>query len=250
MAIAHTPAELTAKLEAYQHSRGAVLSVALRDRRNGETFNFRGTWRSETLSIVKVLIMATVLRRCQERGSSLPSTQAAQAWAMITRSDNDAADALLKSVGAATVRRVVRLYGLTNTVIQSGTEDGEDDWWGYSTTTALDQLRLLTGLVEGKSVISAANRTYLTGLMAQVCTAQQWGICAPPLPTNVRWNTKNGWGGRDDGYRANSIGHVSGNGRDYEAVVLSRTPHELPYARETVNGISQILYDAMASPLH
>ena len=75
------------------------------------------------------------------------------------------------------------------------------------------------------------------------------GVCAPPLPTSVRWSTKNGWGGRDDGYRANSIGHISGNGRDYEAVVLSRTPHDLAYARETVSGVSTILYDAMASPL-
>ena len=249
VSTARTPAELTAELEAYRRSRGATLSVALRDRRNRDTYSLRGTWRNETLSIVKVLIMATVLHQCQELGTRLTSQQVADASAMITRSDNEATNALLTWVGATNVREVAKRYGLTSTVIQSGTEDGEDDWWGYSTTTALDQLRLLTGLVEGNKVISSANRAYLTGLMASVTPVQRWGVCAPPLPTNIRWNTKNGWGGRDDGYRANSIGHISGNGRDYEAVVLSRTPRDLPYARETVSGVSRILYDAMASPL-
>lgn len=250
VATPRTPAELSAKLEAYGRSRGATFSVALRDRRNRAVYSLRGTWRSETLSIVKVLIMATVLHECQERGTSLTPQQVGQASAMITRSDNDAADALLTWVGVAEVREIAKRYGLASTVIQAGTEDGEDDWWGYSTTTALDQLRLLTGLLGGSSVLSTANRNYLTGLMGSVTPPQRWGICTPPLPTNVRWTTKNGWGGREDGYRANSIGHISGNGRDYEAVVLSRTPRDRAYARDTVSGISQILYDAMASPLH
>lgn len=250
-----TTAELTAKLEAYRQSRDATLGVALVDRHTGKTFGFHSSWRNEMVSLVKVLILATVLRRCQERSSSLSREQSALAFTMITRSDNDAANKLLTWAGVDQVRRTARLSGLTDTVIQGGTEDGESDWWGYSTTTPIDQLRTLANLVHGTRVITAANRDYLVRLMSQVVPAQRWGVCTPPLPTSVRWTAKNGWGERAGGYRANSIGHISGNGRDYDAVILARTPHkpaytvERQYAFDTVSGVSRILYDALAHPI-
>lgn len=244
-----TRAQLTAKLTAYQRSRGGTFSVGLYDRRNYSVFKYRPTWRNETLSIVKVLIMATVLRRCQERKVNLTKTQAEQAYAMITRSDNDAANALLTWAGVSNVRRVAGLYDLTSTVIQGGTTAGASNWWGYSTTTARDQLRLIHDVIWGTSVITVANREYLKRLMAQVTPTQRWGVCAPPLPTSNAWNTKNGWGPRTGGYRLNSVGHISGNGRDYVAVILSRAPEGYYYGRDTVNGISKILYAAMAHPL-
>lgn len=250
-----TAARLSARLRAFERSRNVTVSVALIDHQHHSTFSFRSDRRTETLSILKVLILVTALRRSQERGARLSRQQAAQASAMITRSDNRAAGAMLTEVGAAEVRRVARLCGLTSTVIQDGTEDGRPDWWGYSTTNARDQLRLLSGLVRRDSVISATDCAYLTGLMSRVTPSQRWGVCAPPLPPTVRWNTKNGWGGREDGFRANSIGHISGNGRDYDAVILARSPRNAVYAREraygfeTASGVSQILYDALAHPL-
>ncbi|MFC6707588.1 serine hydrolase [Flexivirga alba] len=174
-----TAAQLTAKLKAYQASRGGTFSVALYDRRNYKTFSYQGTWRNETLSIVKVLIMATVLRRCQERHVNLTTTQVAQAYAMITRSDNTAANALLSWAGVSNVRRVAGLYGMKSTVIQGGTTAGASNWWGYSTTTAQDQIVLMTGIIWGTSVISVANREYLKRLMAQVISSQRWGVSAP-----------------------------------------------------------------------
>jgi len=255
VAVARTAAQLAAKLDAYRVDRGGTFGVALYDRRDRSTFHYRSTWHNETLSTVKVLIMATVLRRCQERGVSLSTAQVAQARAMITESDNDAADALLTWSGLADVRRVARLFGLSSTVVQGGTRDGEDGWWGYSTTTADDLLTLLTGLVWGRTVLTATHRNYLESLMSQIIAIQRWGVCAPPLPATVRSSTKNGWGGRKDGYRANSLGHISGNGRDYAAVILSRAPYRSDYTIErehafaTVNGVSRILYDAMERPL-
>lgn len=244
-----TATQLTAKLKAYQSSRGGTFGVALYDRRNHHTFTYQGTWRNETLSIVKVLIMATVLRRCQERKVNLTSTQVSQAYAMITRSDNTATNALLTWAGVSNVRRVAGLYGMTSTVIQGGTTAGASNWWGYSTTTPRDQIVLMTGIIWGTTVISVANRDYLKRLMAQVTSSQRWGVCVPPLPTSNAWNTKNGWGPRTGGYRLNSVGHIYGNGRTYNAVILSRAPQGFYYGRDTVNGVSKILYAAMASPL-
>lgn len=244
-----TAAQLTAKLKSYQASRGGSFSVALYDRRNHRTFTYQGSWRNETLSTIKVLIMATVLRRCQEGKVNLTKTQVAQAKAMITRSDNTATNALLTWAGVSNVRRVAGLYGMKSTVIQGGTTAGASNWWGYSTTTAQDQIVLMTGIIWGTSVISVANRDYLKRLMAQVTSSQRWGVCAPPLPTSNAWNTKNGWGPRTGGYRLNSIGHIYGNGRNYNAVILSRAPKGFYYGRDTVNGVSKILYAAMAQPL-
>lgn len=255
VSVPRTPAQLTAKLDAYRRVRGGTFGVALHDARGDQTFNYGASWRTEMFSAVKVLIVATALRRCQERGIALTSAQTADVHAAITRSDNRAASALLTWAGLGNVQRVARLYGLTDTVIRGGTEAGQPDWWGYSTTSADDMLTLLRGVVSGTSVITAANGRYLKSLMSQVIPAQRWGVCAPPLPTNLAWRTKNGWGRRDDGYHANSIGHITGNGRTYNAVILSRSPHrpvytvERQYAFDTVNGISKILYDAMAAPL-
>lgn len=244
-----TAAQLTTKLHSYQANRGGIFSVALYDRRNYKTFTYQGTWRNETLSTVKVLIMATVLRRCQERRVNLTSTQVSQAHAMITRSDNTATNALLTWAGVSNVRRVAGLYGMKSTVIQGGTVAGASNWWGYSTTTAQDQVMLMTGIIWGTTVISVANRDYLKRLMAQVISSQRWGVCVPPLPTSNGWNTKNGWGPRTGGYRLNSVGHIYGNGRNYNAVILSRAPLGFYYGRDTVNGISKLLYAAMAAPL-
>lgn len=244
-----TAVQLTAKLKAYQAGRGGTFAVAVHDRRNRKTFTYQGSWRNETLSIVKVLIMATVLRRCQERKVNLTRTQVAQAAAMITRSDNTATNALLTWAGVANVRRVAGLYGLRSTVIQGGTTAGASNWWGYSTTTTQDQLVLMTGVVWGTSVLTVANREYLKRLMAQVVSTQRWGVCAPPLPTTNSWQTKNGWGPRTGGYRLNSVGHIAGNDRDYAAVILSRAPRGFSYGRDTVNGVSKILYAALARPL-
>lgn len=241
--------QLSAKLAAYRRSRGGTFSVALYDRRNYRTFTYQGSWRNETLSIVKVLIMATVLRRCQERKINLTKTQVSQADAMITRSDNSAANALLIWAGVTNVRRVAALYGMKSTVIQGGTVAGASNWWGYSMTTAQDQITLMTGIIWGTTVISVANRDYLRRLMAQVTSSQRWGVCAPPLPTSNTWNTKNGWGPRSGGYRLNSVGHIYGNGRNYNAVILSRAPQGFYYGRDTINGVSKILYAAMAHPL-
>lgn len=231
------------------------MAVALHDRRHNDTFTFHSTWRTNTLSIVKVLILATVLNHCQERRVSLTRAQSAQADAMIVRSDNDAANALLVWVGVANVRRIAGRYGLTSTVIRSGILQGESDWWGYSTTTARDQLHLLTAVMHGDSVLTAANRTYLIGLMSRITPAQRWGVCTPPLPAGVRWSTKNGWGARADSYLANSIGRIVGNGRDYDAVILSRSPFRgdyttaRSYAADTASGVSRILYAALAHPI-
>ncbi|WP_148043355.1 hypothetical protein [Flexivirga caeni] len=107
----------------------------------------------------------------------------------------------------------------------------------------------MTGVVWGTTVLTVANRDYLKSLMAQVIPAQRWGVCTPPLPTSNAWNTKNGWGPRPGGYRLNSLGHIGGHGHNYNAVILSRAPRGFYYGRDTVGGVSRILYAAMAAPL-
>lgn len=244
-----TNAQLTAKLVAYQRSRGGTFAVALYDRRNAKTFSYLPTWRNETLSIIKVLIMATVLRRCEERRVNLTATQLAEAAAMITRSDNTATNALLTWAGVANVRRVAGLYGLKSTVVQGGTVAGASNWWGYSTTTALDYLGLMNGLVWGSPVLRPANSAFLLSFMRRIISTQRWGVSVPPLPVGLGWETKNGWGPRSGGYRLNSVGHIWGNGRNYSAVILSRAPAGFFYGRDTVNGVSKIVYGALAQPL-
>ncbi len=60
---------------------------------------------------------------------------------------------------------------------------------------------------------------------------------------------KNGWGPMSTGYRLNSFGHVSGNGRSYQLAILSKSPNGFSYGKTTINKVSRIVFDALDLPL-
>ncbi|TWE12370.1 serine hydrolase [Rudaeicoccus suwonensis] len=240
---------LTTAITNYQKSRGGTIACAVYDRTTGGYYGYRDTWVNDTLSTVKMVIMATVLRRCQELRINLSTTQMQLATAMITQSDNDAANALITWAGVANVQRVAGYYGMTSTHVQGGIVAGSSNWWGYSTTTSKDLLSLINGLVWGTTVLTAAHRTYVLTLMSQVIAIERWGVCAPPLPTSNTWATKNGWGPLGSAYVLNSAGHITGNGRNYTAVILTQAPAGFYYGQTTINGVSQLIYDALATPM-
>ncbi len=235
-------AALSAALDRYDATRVGTIGLAVRDNRNGQSF----FWQPRTLqsySTVKVLVLVALLKRAQDRGQGLTSNQKALASRMIRSSDNAATDTLLAQVGVATCQRVADQLGMTRTVVRGGSSG----WWGHSTTTTRDLVRLMNSLVVGTH-LSPGRRAYVRGLMATVTPSQRWGL-DDPLPGAVHVEQKNGWGPMSSGYRLNVVGHVSGYGRSYQVAILSTSPNGFTYGKATVNRVSRIVYDALDKPL-
>ena len=237
-----TRAALYAALDRYKSGRVGTIGLMLRDNRDGGYFGWR-TRTMESYSTIKVLILVATLKRAQDRHLSLTTTQKSLASRMIRYSDNAATDTLLAQIGVSTCQRVADQLGLASTVVRGGCSG----WWGHSTTTTRDLVQLMNQLVLG-TYLTSGRRDYVRDLMATVTSSQRWGL-GDPLPGGVHVELKNGWGPMSSGYRLNSFGHVSGNGRSYQLAIMSKSPNGFSYGKTTVNRVSRIVYDALDKPL-
>ncbi|MGW0791265.1 serine hydrolase [Streptomyces sp. NPDC002911] len=191
---------------------GADVSVAVLDTESGAGAAY-GNGAYDTASIVKVDILAALLLRAQDEGRELSGAEHAYAEAMIRRSDNTSATALLKVIGGEEgLDAANERLGLTTTKAAHA--------WGLTRTTAADQVRLLEAVSGAGSELSAASRAYLTGLMGRVEAEQQWGVSAAGTGAVL----KNGWMPRTTTglWDINSIGRVENGGRTLLVAVLSR----------------------------
>jgi len=205
-----------ARIEAYVDRYDGHLAVAALDRQGTATVT-AGTERFQTASIVKVNILAALLLRQTPPGKALSSETKRLAEAMIVFSDNDAAVALWQKIdGSRGLTAANRTLGLRETKASTR--------WGMTTTTAADQLRLLTALTSSKGPLTPQDRTYVMGLMKRVIPEQRWGVPAARQPGNTSVYVKNGWDTADvDGGRwlVNSIGRIVEDRHDWLIAVLS-----------------------------
>jgi beta-lactamase class A len=204
------------RIEAYVRRYDGHLAVAALDRQGTAAVTV-GDRRFETASIVKVNILAALLLRQNPPGKALSSATRQLAEAMIVSSDNDAAVALWQRIeGSRGLTAANRTLGLRETK--------PNTHWGLTTTTAADQLRLLTALTSPTGPLTAQHRTYVMGLMNKVIPEQRWGVTAAREPGNRLVYVKNGWDTVDvDGGRwlVNSIGRIVEARHDWLIAVLS-----------------------------
>jgi len=145
-------------VDGWEAESGGRLSLAVADLETGATAR-DGEQRHglATASIVKVDILATLLL---QRDGELSRAQKALAERMIEDSDNSAASALWRQIGRARgLAAANKRFGLTSTVGGSG------GWWGRTTTTPADQLRLLHVIFTDESPLPAPSRAYVRALM-------------------------------------------------------------------------------------
>ena len=201
------------------------LGVAVLDLRSGASWNLRGDWACQSASMAKPMIVSMALRKAaaDKLQQPLPPEQDAQANKAIKNSDNDAADALWPWAGARPA-----YDALAKDLKVANTHSApEKDFWSWTWTTPLDQLSFMHQLVKGDTTaLTDAQRSYLLGLMGQVQDDQTWGVGFPKSGT-VQVEMKNGWvqfQSTDNLWAVNSIGHVSGDGRDYLLTMMGRYP--------------------------
>jgi hypothetical protein len=207
--------DLAAALAPLIRDDGGHFAVAVDDLTTGSQEAYGGTEEFVTASIVKVDILVTLLYQAQEAGQALTGEDQDLATTMIENSDNDSASDLYDDVGGAeAIDDANRVCGLTETTV------GTDGYWGLTTTTVDDQIRLLRVVFTRPSQLSSASQEYVQSLMSQVETDQQWGVTAAADP-GTQFMVKNGWLPNPNLWEINSIGQVTRDSQRLLIAVLS-----------------------------
>ena len=239
------PDPLTGRATSFLATRHGTVLAAVYDLDTRQTWTVgQGPPQAEA-SVVKVDILEALL--VQRGRSGLTRREAAQARLMIERSDNNAATDLWRAAGGAPgVRSFNAAAGLTRTSPSACVVCAGFPWpgWGLTTTTPADQISLLRQLARPGPLLSDADRRYVLGLMEDVIPSQRWGITAGVSP-QATVALKDGWlpldAARKD-WQVNSVGWVSGGGRDYLIAVFSTGNPTRQYGVKTIARLSSIVW--------
>jgi len=232
----------------YLSGRASTVVATVYDIATGQTWRLGGGQPQAAASVVKLDVLETLLAE-QGRGGGirLSASDRLLAEQMIEDSDNDAATTLWYEVGgAAKIRSFNAEAGLTQTVPSSCVVCAGFSWpgWGLTTTTPDDQIALLRQLVMPGSLLTSAERAYALSLMEDVSPSQRWGASGG-VPAQVTVALKDGWlplQGTGSDWQVNSVGWVSGGGRDYLMAVLTTGNPTEQYGIDTIDQLAAMAW--------
>ena len=242
---------LGAAASGYVSTRAGVVVAAVYDLRTGQTWQLGRGQPQDEASVVKLDVLETLLAERGRSGTELSASDRSLAEQMIEDSDNDAATSLWGEVGGPSgIRSFNTSAGLADTVPSSCVSCPGFPWpgWGLSTTVPGDQLTLLRRLVEPNSLLSSSERTYALSLMENVAPDQRWGVSGG-VPAQATVALKNGWlplNSANNDWQINSVGWISGSGRDYLIAVLSTGNPTEQYGIDTIDQLAAMIWKAMA----
>lgn len=235
--------QLQTTMDAYA-ANTELLGMSVTDLRTDATFSFRGDFDTNSASIAKVMISLAALRKARAAGDELSFENYGRISKAIRDSDNDSADRLWEWVGGvAAYDALAADLGLPNTH-----SDPRSDFWSWTNTTPDDQRLLMHLLATGTKAVHEEDRLYLMELMSKTNASQTWGV-GHPRSGKVAVSMKNGWvqfKSLDNLWAVNSIGRVTGEGRDYVAALMCRRP-TFDEGRALTDAIGADLFAVMGS---
>ena len=228
------------------HRQGNI-EVAVQDLTSGVTTTFGAENPQDEASVVKVNILAALLSPVPQI-SSLSAQARILAPEMIEASNNDAATSLWNSVGGTSgITSFDSRIGLTATTPSACVQCAGFPWpgWGLTTTTPIDEIKLLKAALVDDTYLSSQDRTYELQLMESVTPSERWGI-SNGVVDSAAVALKNGWlplnsAGTD--WQINSVGWVRGDGRDYLIAMFSTGNPSEDYGIQTLNSISLAIWN-------
>jgi hypothetical protein len=134
-------------------------------------------------SVLKAMLMVAYLDRPSVARRALSAYDKSLLYPMITRSDNDAADAVDEIVGAGGLATLAARVGMTHFA-------AAEPIWGESEITARDQTKFFLHI---DSYIVPRHRAYAMRLLASIVPSQRWGI-GEVAPKGWKLYFKGGWG--------------------------------------------------------
>jgi beta-lactamase class A len=235
----------TKAMRHYIDSRRGNITAAVENLRTGRTYLWNPQERAQTGSIIKADILETLLHQAIVSHTALDEGTTDAVQGMIEESDNDDATELWNQVGGANgISAYNKLVGMTQT------DPNTDGYWGETTTSAADQLKLLRQLVDKHGLLDASSQRYQLGLMKNVIPGQKWGVSSG-VPAGVSVALKNGWLplSSDTDWEINSIGRITGGGRWYLIAALTAHDPSEQYGIDTIEGISSLVWTALRAPV-
>jgi hypothetical protein len=164
----------------FAQGRDGVVSFAVVNS-EGKLRGRRQNRRYAAASTVKAMLLAAEIRRLKQAGAGLDPPTDSLLTAMITWSDNDAADAIYARVGDGGLLGIARRAGMTRFTVAGH--------WGNAQVAAGDLARFFGDL---DRVLVRRYREYAKGLLGSIVESQRWGI---PAAAGDRWAVrfKGGW---------------------------------------------------------
>lgn len=195
----------------------------------GRTLGYEEDRRYVSASVVKAMLLVAELRRLRREDLPLDEVTANLLRAMITYSDNEAADAIYYRVGDAGLHEVAARAGMDRFEISG--------YWANAQLTAADMARFMWRLEElldlpGGDVGSAA--------LAGIVESQRWGL-PEALPRDARIRFKGGWRSTELGQLVHQAGLVEVKGRRYALAVMTDAQPSMEHATGTIRLIGEQL---------
>ena len=210
---------------AYAEAREGSVSFAVIDSR-GRLRGREPDRLYSAASIVKAMVLSAELRRLAADDAELDESTASLLKAMITASDNDAADAIYARVGDAGLHEVANRAGMTGFTIAGH--------WGNAQVTAADMARFFGDL---DRMLPERHREFGQSLFGSVIESQSWGI---PVAAGDRWATRFKGGWLPDHalvHQAAELREVGGP-REIAMAILTDEQPSHGYGVETVEGVA------------
>ena len=182
-------------------------------------------------SVVKVMLLAAYLRRDGVAHSELSHDERSLLTAMITMSDNRAADEVFATVGEAGLNDVADAAGMRNFV--------SSPFWGGSGVSAADQAAFVGRLTR---FVPKRHEDFALRLLRNVIPGQRWGV-AEVKPKGWKLGFKGGWYMAPEGWRVNQVATLDRGRRSFALAVLSDENPSFQYGRETIAGVAKRLMD-------
>jgi len=217
------------RARAYARRRAGRVSFAVADGSGRlHCHRCRRAYRSASLS--KAMLLVAELRRLVREGEPLtPATRSALS-AMVTASDNDAADVVFSRHGDRSLARLARATGMR--------DFAGGGWWSEARLTARDQARFFARL---QSRLPRRYRAFGRHLLRTVVSWQAWGN---PRATRPRWRVlfKGGWRPeRTGGFLVHQAARLERADRLVTVAVLTDGNPSHAYGTATVEGITRRL---------
>jgi len=238
---------LGAMAASYLSTRTGTVLAAVYDVSTGQTWSLGQGKPQDEASVVKLDVLETLL--AQRGASGLSAADQSLAQSMIEDSDNDSATSLWDEVGGATgIRAYNSTAKLADTSPSLCVNCPNFPWpgWGLTTTVPTDQLTLLKALI-GPGPLTKAERDYALSLMENVTESQRWGVSGG-VPAQVTVALKNGWlplDSADTDWQINSVGWISGQGRNYLMAVLSTGNPSEQYGIDTIDQLATMVWNGL-----
>jgi hypothetical protein len=241
---------LSTQAQGYLAGRRGTVEAAVYDLSTGQQWALGRQAPQAEASVVNLEILEAMLNQRRVQRTVLSLTEQELSPPMIEQSDDNAATTLWGDVGGTKgMRAFDHEAGLLRTSPSSCLQCSgfSGPGWALTTTTPQDQIALLRQLAQPSAVLDKNGQKYALYLLEHGTQSQRWGVSGgvPPGVTVALRSSALSLGGGSK-WQVNSVGWVSGGGRNYLMAVLSTGNASETYGIDTLNHLGAMVWSTLA----